>query len=126
MSVFTNPASRSAEQASAYTAAVLDLLGASDVITRTLYDSIDYHKTWTNAYTAGEVAWARVPVVADTDRDAVAFALCTARRVQPETARVVWIKNTLELEHLSVSESLRRSHPDAAEWLGPEFCNSRD
>src|SRR5262247_2024575 len=30
MSVFTNPASRSAEQATAYTAAVLDLLGTKD------------------------------------------------------------------------------------------------
>ena len=30
MSVFTNPASRSAEQAAAYTAAVLDLLGTKD------------------------------------------------------------------------------------------------
>src|SRR5262249_53744339 len=32
MSVFTNPASRSAEQAAAYTAAVLDLLGARNPI----------------------------------------------------------------------------------------------
>lgn len=32
MSVFTNPASRSAEQAAAYTAAVLDLLGTKDPI----------------------------------------------------------------------------------------------
>lgn len=30
MSVFTNPASRSAEEAEAYTSAVLDLLGARD------------------------------------------------------------------------------------------------
>jgi DinB superfamily len=32
MSVFTNPASRSAQQATAYTAAVLDLLGARDPV----------------------------------------------------------------------------------------------
>ncbi len=32
MSVFTNPASRSAEQAAAYTSAVLDLLGARNPV----------------------------------------------------------------------------------------------
>lgn len=94
-------------------------VGGTDVITRTLYESIDYPQTWANAYTAGEVAWARVPVVAETDRDAVAFALRTARRVQPETARVVWIKNTLELEYLFLSASLHSSHAEAVERLGP-------
>lgn len=81
-------------------------VGAADVITRRFYESIDYQKTYANAATAGEVAWARVPIAVETDRDAVALALGTAPRVQPKTARVVWIRNTLELEHLCVSEAL--------------------
>lgn len=39
MSVFTNPASTSAEQAKAYTAAILDLLGATDPM-RVLQDTV--------------------------------------------------------------------------------------
>lgn len=94
-------------------------VGAADAITRLLYEAIDYPKTSANADTAGEVAWARVPIVAETDRDAIALVLRTARRVQPETARLVWIRNTLELENLYVSEVLSEAHPDAAEWLAP-------
>ena len=94
-------------------------VGAADVITRRLYESIDHPKTYANADTAGEVAWARLPIRAETDQDAVTLALRTARRVQPETARVVWIQNTLELEHLHVSEALQESHIDGVEWLGP-------
>lgn len=93
-------------------------VGAADVITRRLYEAIDYEKTYANADTAGEIVWARVPMVGDEDRDALALALRTARRAAPETARLVWIKNTLELESLYVSESLRQAHPEAVEWLG--------
>ena len=101
-------------------------IGAADVVTRRLYEAIDHQKTYANADTAGEVAWARLPIRAETDHDAVALALRTARRVQPETARVVWIKNTLELEHLYVSEALHKSHTDGVEWLGPHRPMSFD
>ena len=44
MSIFTNPASRSIEQARAYTAAVLDLLGSKDPITVLGSTPNDLHK----------------------------------------------------------------------------------
>ena len=93
-------------------------LGAADVITRKLYESIDYQKTYANAETGGEVAYVRVPLIAETDQDAITLALQTARRVQAETARVMWIKNTLELENFYVSEGLQESHADGVERLG--------
>ena len=91
-------------------------IGAADVITRQLYESIDYQKTYANADTAGEVGWARTPIAVETDHDAIALALRTALRVRPESARVIWIKNTQELEHLYVSEALRGSS-DEIDWL---------
>ena len=58
------------------------------------------------------------PLIAETDQDAITLALQTARRVQAETARVMWIKNTLELENFYVSEGLQESHADGVERLG--------
>jgi hypothetical protein len=40
----------------------------------------------------------------NTDHDALVVALKTCARVSPATARIVHIKNTLELEEMEVSE----------------------
>ena len=95
-------------------------IGGAEVITRRLYESVDYQKTYANGFTAGELSWVRVPLVAATERDALCVALTAIPRIEPSQARVVWIRNTLELEHLYVSEALRQSHPEAlAEWFDP-------
>ena len=95
-------------------------MGGAEVITRRLYESVDYQKTYANGFTAGELSWVRLPLVAASERDAICVALNTTPRLEPRNARVVWIRNTLELEYLYVSEALRQSHPEAlAEWFDP-------
>jgi uncharacterized damage-inducible protein DinB len=60
MSVFTNPASRSAEQAAAYTAAVLDLLGARNPI-ETLQDTISALEQVRHGLSAEQVTQPEAP-----------------------------------------------------------------
>jgi hypothetical protein len=48
---------------------------------------------------------AKMPMVLNTDHDAVVVALKTCARVSFATARIVRIKNTLALERMEVSES---------------------
>jgi hypothetical protein len=87
-------------------------LGIPDVITRRLYDKVDFHKTYINTITSGFLERCFVPVIMPTDREAVRIALQTCgRAVNWETARMVFIKNTLALDAMYVSPALIREVP---------------
>jgi hypothetical protein len=81
-------------------------IGMADITTRRAADKIDWHKTYTNHVTAAVLDGAKLPLVADTDQEAVAIAVQTLWGVRPETARIAWIENTLALQELLVSEPL--------------------
>ena len=90
-------------------------LGYADFTHRRLVDKIDYHAMYTNSITAAKPANARIPITFDTDRECIDAALSTIGLVPPGRARVLWVKNTLELEHLMVSEAYQdevSSRPD--------------
>lgn len=81
-------------------------LGTADVITRDLFDHLDFVKTYTNALTSTNLGAAKIPVIMNSDRDAVELALRTVNGVAPEAVRLVAIRNTLELEEFVISEAL--------------------
>ena len=62
--------------------------------------------TYINTITAGTLEAASLPLTVSSDREAISIALKTCFRVDPPNARVVRIKNTLELERLWISEAL--------------------
>ena len=59
-----------------------------------------------NALTSGWPEVAKIPVFLPSDRDAIAMALRTCGPIDPREAKVVRIKNTLDLEVFWISESL--------------------
>ena len=81
-------------------------IGLADVTTRRVIEKMDYDATLINALTAGHVEGARIPVYLPNDRDAIAIALHTCGPIDPREAKVVRIKNTLELERMWISEAL--------------------
>ncbi len=81
-------------------------VGLADFVTRRLLDKIDRAVTATNAITAMTPEKGRVPIALETDRDAVEAALTTIGAVKPEAARLVHIRNTLEVATLDVSRAL--------------------
>ena len=93
-------------------------VGLADIITRRLYERIDFKSTYANALTTTFLNRAYVPVVMETDRAAIEAALAVQNLARPEQARVVRIKNTLDLGHIHLSASLLRAcgdHPDLAQ-----------
>jgi hypothetical protein len=58
---------------------------------------MDRHKTWVNALTAGHISSVMTPLHYESDREILDTALPTIGLRQPADARVLWIKNTLEL-----------------------------
>lgn len=81
-------------------------IGLADIVTRRAADKIDWHPTYTNLVAAGLLEGAKLPLVADSDREALALAVRTLWGVEPPTAKIAWIKNTLAVQHLWLSELL--------------------
>lgn len=83
-------------------------IGLADITTQRLVNKIDYQAMFVNALTAGHPICAKTPVFLPNDRDTIAMALQTCGPVDPLEAKIVRIKNTLELDRLWISESLYR------------------
>lgn len=81
-------------------------IGGADVITMRLFREMDVGATYANIVTSMNLDGAAIPVVMNTDREAIALAVKTVVRVKPERCRIVRIRNTLELGQIQVSEPL--------------------
>jgi len=98
-------------------------LGLADVITRRLFDRIDYGATWANVITSNYLDGGTVPIVMHTAREAVALGAKTALRVESGEARIVRIRDTLTLGTIMVSEPMLeevRTHPSLEAISEPE------
>jgi hypothetical protein len=79
-------------------------IGAADFTTSRLVSAMDYRATVINCLTAGYPEGAALPVHFESDREAVDAALAVIGRRDPHEARILHIRNTLDLEELFVSE----------------------
>lgn len=97
-------------------------VGLADVITRRLFAKIDYDATYGNVITSSFLERGKIPVVAETDRDAFDVALRSCGRVVAEgRERIVRILDTLHLEEVYVSPALVAELSDQPhiEVIGP-------
>ena len=78
-------------------------MGLSDVITKRLFDKIDLPSTYKNVITSSFLERAKVPVVADCDREAFDVARRSCGFIKEGMERIIRIKNTLHLEEILVS-----------------------
>lgn len=95
-------------------------IGLADVTRRSAIEQFDVQKTYANAITSGSLPKAKIPIVAPDDELAMRISLAALGGYDPETVRIVWIKNTQKLDEFYVSESLIDELPDAATVVGRE------
>ena len=89
-------------------------VGFADMTTRRLVNKINYAAMYMNAITSGVPDAAKVPMTFEADREAIQTALGMIGLTPPEQARVVRIKNTLQLTEIDCSEALLgevKAHP---------------
>jgi hypothetical protein len=89
-------------------------IGMADYTTKHLVDKIDYPSTRINCLTGMSPEYARVPIFFEEDREALSMAHENSGVLDPKDLRILWIKNTLELEYLYASQDLlkeARSNP---------------
>ena len=78
-------------------------IGFADLTTHRLVDKIDYKPTYTNGIASATWSIARIPITLENDRECLSAAL---EQHEPGNAKIIRIKNTLELEELYISENL--------------------
>jgi len=81
-------------------------VGLADVIPRRLFNKIDFPSTYTNGITSSFYERIKIPVIAETDREAFNIALRGCGYIIKGEEKIVRIKNTLHLEELYVSDAV--------------------
>ncbi len=82
-------------------------LGMADVIHPRLLEKIDWNPTAINSLTASTPSAIRIPVHFPTDRECLERIAPTVGKVDLSEVTYGWIKNSLELGFLKLSENLR-------------------
>ena len=92
-------------------------MGVFDVITKKVFDQLDYQATYANAIASKTLEDARIPLIAADEEEALRIAIQVLGEVDKEKLKIVKIKNTLKLDEIEVSEALLPvvdSHPNMA------------
>ena len=98
-------------------------LGLADICTKRLFGRIDYDAFYTNHITSTTLLGAKVPMMMNTDRQAVQCGVKTCNVADTAAIRMVRIPNTLHLGEIRISEGLMdeaRANPQIEILSEPE------
>jgi hypothetical protein len=95
-------------------------IGAADVIHSRMIPKIDVNAGRVNAVTSGSLALVRTPLHFDSDRECLDVVAATVGKFNRADVTFAWIRNTLELGDLVLSQNLLESNP-GLEITGPAF-----
>lgn len=81
-------------------------IGLADFTTKKFVDKIDYNATYANMLATGFTERVKIPYIAEDEKSAIETALKTCSITRIEDARIIRIKNTLQLEYIEVSGNI--------------------
>jgi len=81
-------------------------VGLADVITRKLFNKINFETTYINVSTSSFLERGKIPYIAENDLKALQLALRNCGILEPGKERIIRIKDTLHLSELYVSDVL--------------------
>jgi hypothetical protein len=98
-------------------------IGMADVVHDRLAAKVDPESTWVNAVTSGSLAAVRMPIHYASDRKCIEMLAQTVGKAEFAEVSMGWIRNSLELGLLAMSENLRGQIEanSMLEILGPAF-----
>jgi len=105
-------------------------IGMAHMITRKCYEKIDLKATNMNTITATFLERSRIPMVFETEKEAIEVGLKTIWNLPNVPPRIIMIKNTLKLDKMYVSkpiwEEIKREKTIASvgDWEEINFNNS--
>ncbi len=81
-------------------------IGNADLMPRRLVEQIDLNSTYMNAVTAKRLAIGKIPMLADTELQALQILQSFRQTESADSLRLAWIRNTSKLDELWATESL--------------------
>ena len=90
-------------------------MGVADFTTQRMVKKINWTKTYVNLATAGSPGGAALPMVANTDLEAMYLAMRSCPMATAEGVRAIRIENTLDLGEIWISEAMAadaKAHAD--------------
>ena len=104
-------------------------IGLADFTTRRFYEKMKFDQTYPNSITSTVQITIKLPMILDTDKLAIQGAIKTSNLRDYNDAKIVRIKNTLELEYIYFSESLleeAKASPYLEILSEPEYFDFND
>lgn len=81
-------------------------IGNADFTTKQVYTNIDFESTYANMIAARNPAGARIPIVMDSEQDAIIGAIKCCRGIGKDGPYIVRIQDTLHLGEIWISENM--------------------
>ena len=81
-------------------------LGMADITTKRAFEKLDTDSTYFNMITSTVLKVGKIPMVMEDDKLAIQTAIKTLTGVDKNNVRIVYIKNTLSLHEIFISEAL--------------------
>lgn len=97
-------------------------VGLADIITRNLYQKIDFLNTYKNTATSSFLERAKIPFVAETDSEALELAIRNCGLPASGKERIIRIQDTLHLDEMYVSDAILNEiiHSPQIEIISPK------
>jgi hypothetical protein len=96
-------------------------IGLADVIHDRVLERLDVNAGAINARTSGSLAAVRTPLHFPTDRECLDLLYATVGKFDSRDVKVGWIRNTLELGSMALSENLAGEVENAGPPFEPAF-----
>lgn len=80
-------------------------LGSSNATTKRVYEQLDLASMYTNAITATLLESVSIPIVMESDKEAIQVCIKSCEDIDKKQPRVVRIPNSLHIEHIMLSEA---------------------
>ncbi|MDO4268502.1 MAG: lactate racemase domain-containing protein [Eubacteriales bacterium] len=90
-------------------------MGLIDVVPEKYRDAIDFMNTYPNLITSRIYNSAKMPMVVDNDKVAVQTAINGCMGIDYDNPKLIWMKNTLDIGRIFVSEALWGEIPEYPE-----------
>lgn len=81
-------------------------VGIADFITKNVYDNIALISTYANCIASGNPEAGKIPIMVDTEKEAILAAIQTCPKTDVSNPKIVRIKDTLHLIDIEISENL--------------------
>lgn len=81
-------------------------VNVADFITRKFYEKLDLNAVYKNGLACCNPQSCQIPVIMETEEEAVAAAVKTCRFIDQDHPRIVRLKSTLDMDEFEISEAL--------------------